>query len=57
MTTVLVVDDEPDVLDALGDTLRSYGFDVTCAATRHEGMAQQGEAENQPTGSWSHRGI
>jgi len=40
MTSVLVIDDEPDVLEMLRKVLDSAGFTVTCAAHAKEAMEQ-----------------
>ncbi|HEY1330885.1 MAG TPA: response regulator [Actinomycetota bacterium] len=39
MTTVLVVDDEPQIVRALGASLRAQGYRVVSAATGEEGIA------------------
>ena len=38
MTSVLVVDDEPQILRALSVNLRARGYDVTVAATGEEAL-------------------
>jgi CheY-like chemotaxis protein len=38
MTRILVVDDEPDLLDILGAELRDRGFEVECAANGAEAL-------------------
>ena len=42
---ILVVDDEPSIVDAVGTTLRYEGFDVEEAATGREALASVARAE------------
>lgn len=37
---VLVVDDEPGIVDVVSMALRHHGFDVACAETGTEALAQ-----------------
>lgn len=37
---LLIVDDDPDIRDALTDLLTHYGYDVTCAATGKEALRE-----------------
>ena len=40
---VLVVDDEPGIVDVVSTALRHHGFDVTCAGTGTQALAQAHE--------------
>lgn len=44
---ILVVDDEPDVCDIMGDFLRDRGYDVVTALTRDEGITALTEKKPQ----------
>ena len=44
MRSILIVDDEPNILASLGGALRREGYDVECAASLAEGRAKLREA-------------
>ncbi len=43
MPKILIVDDDPDVLEAARLVLEKEGYEIATASTRSEGMAQVGE--------------
>jgi len=41
---ILIIDDEPDILEVVDESLRASGYEVSCCACPHEGIRQYREA-------------